>query len=70
MNIIYKLTWQYMKKNRKRTKATILGIVCTLAVLSAIYFFSQTLLGAIRSSIIDEQGGYHAVFHELDQEQY
>ncbi|OUQ49462.1 ABC transporter permease [Lachnoclostridium sp. An118] len=70
MNIIYKLTWQYMKKNRKRTKATILGIICTLAVLSAIYLFSQTLLDVIRSNIIEEQGGYHAIFHELDQEQY
>ena len=70
MDIIYKLTWQYMKKNRKRTKATILGIICTLAVLSAIYLFSQTLLDVIRSNIIEEQGGYHAIFHELDQEQY
>ena len=70
MSIIYKLTVQYMKKNRRRTKATILGIVCTLTVLSTIYFFSNTLLGMLRSNIGDEQGSYHVIFHELDQEQY
>lgn len=70
MGIIYKLTLTYMRKNRKRTKATIIGIAGTLVVLSTVCFFANTLLCKIRSDIAEDQGDYHAVFHKLNSDQY
>ena len=70
MGIIYKLTLRYLKKNKKRTRATILGIACTMIILTTISLFTNTLMGMIRESIREDQGSWHLIFHDLDQEQY
>lgn len=70
MNIIFSLTVRYMKKNQKRTVAAITGIVGTMVVLTAVNSFAGTFLSVIRKNIIEEEGSYHAIFHELTLEQY
>lgn len=70
MNIIFSLTVRYMKKNQKRTVAAITGIVGTMVVLTAVNSFAGTFLSVIRKNIIEEEGRYHAIFHELTLEQY
>ena len=70
MGIIFKLTLRYLKKNKKRTRATILGIACTMIILTTISLFANTLMGMIRESIREDQGSRHLIFHDLDQEQY
>lgn len=70
MGIIFKLTLRYLKKNKKRTRATILGIACTMIILTTISLFANTLMGMIRESIREDQGSWHLIFHDLDQEQY
>lgn len=69
-NIIYKLTFRYMNKNKKRTRTTILGIAGTIMIITAVYLFSQALMGMIRNDIIGKEGSYHAIFHDLNKEQY
>ena len=70
MGIIFKLTLRYLKKNKKRTRATILGIACTMIILTTISLFTNTLMGMIRESIREDQGSWHLIFHDLNQEQY
>ncbi len=63
MNIIFKLTIQYMKKNRRRTKAAIVGITCMMVVLTAVFVFSEAFLGVIRNRIVEEDGAYRKCDH-------
>ena len=70
MGIIFKLTLRYLKKNKKRTRATILGIACTMIILTTISLFTNTLMGMIRESIREDQGSWHLIFDDLNQEQY
>ena len=70
MGIIFKLSLRYLKRNKKRTRATILGIICTMIILTTISLFTNTLMGMIRESIREDQGSWHLIFHGLDQDQY
>ena len=36
MNVIRKLTWQYMKKNKRRTIVTVIGIIISVAMMTAV----------------------------------
>ena len=65
MGIIFKLTLRYLKRNKKRTRATILGIICTMIILTTISLFTNTLMGMIRESIREDQGSWHLIFHVL-----
>lgn len=70
MKLILKLTFRYMKMNRKRTLAAMTGIILTLTMLSVVLLFSDLFLEQLRNTIIEEEGDYHAVFHELTDNQY
>lgn len=69
MNIILKLSLQYMKKNRRRTKIAIAGITAMMVVLTAVYIFANTFLGVLRAKVSEEEGAYHLIFHELNEKQ-
>lgn len=44
MNIIAHLSLQSMKKNKTTTLITILGIIMSLALMSGLFLFSNSLL--------------------------
>lgn len=69
MNIIFKLTLQYMKKNRRRTMIAVAGITAMMVVLTAVYIFANAFLGVLRAKVSEEEGAYHLIFHELNEEQ-
>lgn len=68
MGLLNRLTIQNLKLNRKRTIVTIVGIILSVALLSAVtsMFFSA------RESIIDYEtsvkGNFHIVFYDVKQE--
>lgn len=70
MKLILKLTFRYMKMNRKRTLAAMTGIILTLTMLTVVLLFSDLFLEQLQNTIIEKEGGYHAVFHELTDAQY
>lgn len=70
MGIIEKLTFRYMKKNKKRTKTIILGIAGTMILLTAVSIFANTFLQMLQETAIAKEGGYHTVFHNLTMEDY
>lgn len=70
MGIIEKLTLRYMKKNKKRTRTAILGIIGTMMLLTVVHIFADTFLVMLRESVIAKEGSYHAVFHNLTAKEY
>lgn len=59
MNIMNRVTWQTMKKNRVRTVVTIIGIILSTAMFTAVTTIVSSLLGYFREAEIYESGDYH-----------
>lgn len=59
MNIFNKVTLQSMKKSRTRTIVTIIGVVLSTAMITAIATFGTSLLNYLIKSSIAKYGGWH-----------
>ncbi|BCN29187.1 ABC transporter permease [Anaeromicropila herbilytica] len=62
MNIFNKVTLQSMKKSRTRTTVTIIGVVLSAAMLTAVATFGTTLLTFLVNGSIEKHGGWHVEF--------
>lgn len=69
MNIVSKVTVKHMKENRKRTLVTILGIVLSVALITAISAFAESFLDLMRQACIAEEGEWHTQFYDVKKEQ-
>lgn len=68
MNILHTYTLRALKKNRMRTLVTVIGIVLSMALLTAVIEGAYSGLVYMRSVIAEDSGNYHAYFQELDKE--
>ena len=59
MNIFNKVTLQSMKKSRARTIVTIIGVVLSTAMITAIATFGTSLLNYLIKSSIAKYGDWH-----------
>ena len=66
MNIMNRVTWQTMKKNRVRTVVTIIGIILSTAMFTAVTTIIASLLGYFREAEIYESGDYHIHAYAMD----
>lgn len=66
MNIFNKITLQSMKKNRTRTIVTIIGVVLSSAMITAVAAFGTSLLNFMVNSSIAKYGGWHVEFLDVD----
>ena len=69
MNILHTFTRRALKKNRMRTLVTIIGIVLSMALLTAVIEGAYSGLVYMRNVIAEDSGNYHAYFTGLDAEQ-
>lgn len=65
MNILTKVTWQAMKKNRTRTLVTILGVILSSALFTAVLTAAVSGLSYLIRGEIYENGDYYVSFPEL-----
>ncbi len=67
MKILQKLTYQNLKLNKKRTLVTIIGIILSTALISAL----STMFFSMRQSLIEyekiEKGNFHFVFSDVSK---
>lgn len=61
------ITYKYLKKQKNRTLLTILGIVLSVALISAIGTIIISARGALIKESIKENGSYHAAFGNIDK---
>ena len=66
MNIFNKVTLQSMKKNRTRTIVTIIGVVLSAAMITAVATFGVSLLDYMAKGAAAKYGDWHVAFLDVD----
>lgn len=66
MNIFNKVTLQSMKKSRTRTIVTIIGVILSAAMITAVATFGTSLLNFLVNGSIVKYGGWHVEFLDID----
>lgn len=62
MNIFNKVALHGLKKNRTRTLVTIVGVILSAAMVTAVTTFGVSLLNYLINGSISKYGGWHAAF--------
>lgn len=65
MNIFNKVTLQGMKKSRTRTIVTILGVVLSTAMITAVATFGVSLLNYMANGAAQKYGNWHVEFLDV-----
>ena len=60
------LTGKYLRKNKKRTILTIIGIMLSVALISTIGLFFKGIQDAEIQDAINNYGSYHLVFKKTN----
>jgi len=65
MNIFNKVTLQSMKKSRTRTIVTIVGVILSSAMITAVATFGVSLLNYLANGAAQKYGGWHVEFFDV-----
>lgn len=65
MNIIHKLTWQYMKKNKRRTIVTMIGIIISVAMMTAVTTACASFTDLYERKTIARDGRWHVIYKNV-----
>ncbi|WJQ80641.1 ABC transporter permease [Brevibacillus brevis] len=68
MNIVNQLTLRYMKKNKSRTLVTIIGVVISVAMLTAVFSISSSFMDMMQRNAITYSGKWQAAFLNVSGE--
>jgi putative ABC transport system permease protein len=66
MNIFNKITLQSMKKSRTRTIVTVIGVVLSAAMITAVATFGTSLLNFLVKGAIANHGDWHVEFLDVN----
>ncbi len=69
MNIMNKVTLRHMLKNKRRTLVTIVGVIISAAMITAVATLSVSFLEMLIRHTISETGEWHVQYHQVDKEQ-
>ena len=67
MNVIRRFTLQSLKRNRKWTIVTIIGVIISTAMIAAVSTFVVSLMDLFQRATIADTGNWHAVFTQVEQ---
>ncbi|MBF8984521.1 FtsX-like permease family protein [Lutibacter sp. B2] len=66
MNIFNKVTLQSMKKSRTRTIVTVIGVILSAAMITAVATFAVSLQNYMVNGATQKYGGWHVAFLDVD----
>ena len=69
MNIMNKLTIQNLKKNKKRTVVTVIGIILSTALICAVAGMCMSFKKSMIDFTIAENGNYHVCYQNVPQQE-
>ncbi len=69
MNIVSRVTWRYMKKNKKRTLVTIFGVIISVAMVTAVLISIASFMELFQREEITNYGSWMAEYAGIDKEQ-
>lgn len=67
-NIVYYVTKQYMKQNKKRTATTFFGIAFMVLLMTCVFVGKDTGLGFLEQVASLKEGKWHVAFYGIDKE--
>jgi putative ABC transport system permease protein len=65
MNVMRSFTLRSLSRNKKRTVVTIIGVVISAAMITAVTTFFASFLSLIQRDAIASDGNWHAVIHDV-----
>ncbi|MED1785746.1 FtsX-like permease family protein [Brevibacillus fortis] len=65
MNIVNQLTLRYMKQNKSRTLVTIIGVIISVAMLTAVFSISSSFMDMMQRNTIAYNGKWQAAFLDV-----
>lgn len=68
MNIFQKVTLQSLKKNKVRTIVTIIGVILSAAMISAVTTFTASMSNYVLQAAITSEGAWHGYVPDADIE--
>lgn len=69
MNIVNKLTTRHLIKNKRRTLITIIGVIISVAMISAVATLGVSFLDLMKRQTIASTGEWHVQYKEISKEQ-
>jgi putative ABC transport system permease protein len=69
MNIINKLTVRHLKENKRRTLVTILGVIISVAMVTAVATLGVSFLDLMKRQTIADSGEWHVQYMNVNKEQ-
>ncbi len=66
MNVFNKVTLQSLRKNRTRTIVTIIGVILSAAMLTAVTTFISSLQNFLVQTVIASDGDWHIKYTDVD----
>lgn len=65
MNIINTLTLRHLRLNKRRTIVTIIGVILSVSMITAVSTFVVSFLGMMRRSEIEATGKWHVLYKDV-----
>lgn len=69
MNIMNKLTLRLLKENKRRTIVTIIGVIISVAMLTAVSTLAVSFVDLLKRQEIADTGEWHALYKNVTPEQ-
>lgn len=69
MNIINKLTLRHLIENKKQTLVTIIGVIISVAMVTAVITLGSSFLTLMQKETIKDYGEWHVQYRGVDKEQ-
>lgn len=68
MNIVRKLTLRHLLMNKRRTLVTIIGIIISVAMITAVATFFTSFVDMMKRAEISQDGEWHTRYKEVNKE--
>ncbi|WP_424162620.1 ABC transporter permease [Bacillus amyloliquefaciens] len=69
MNIVNKLTVRHLKENKRRTLVTIIGVIISVAMLTAVATLGFSFFDLMKRQTIADSGEWHVLYKNVNKEQ-
>src|SRR5690625_714898 len=69
MNIVNKLTLRHLKENKRRTLVTIIGVIISVAMLTAVSTLAVSFMALLQKQEIVDSGEWHVLYKDVTEEQ-
>ena len=70
MNIMNKITAKSLRKNKTRTIVTIIGVILSTAMITAVTTFISSMQAYILNYTVESEGDWHGVVQNVDSSDY